>query len=63
VRTENCHDYPVTVADFVCAYTFDWANEVGLLGVCPQLLQYTEKMYARPNVPLRIAATIANLNA
>ncbi len=52
----------VTIADFVCAYTLDWANEVGLLDGCPQLLQYLERMYARPNAPLRIAAALANLN-
>ena len=53
----------VTIADFVCAYTLDWANEVGLLDNCPQLLQYTERMYARPNAPLRIAAAFASINA
>lgn len=56
-------DNSVTVADFVCAYTFDWANEIGLLDGCPQLLQYMERMYARPNAPLRIAAAIASINA
>jgi hypothetical protein len=30
---------------------------------CPQLLQYMERMYARPNAPLRIAAAFASLNA
>lgn len=53
----------VTVADFVCAYTLDWANEVQLLEGCPQLLQYMERMYARPNAPLRIAAALASINA
>jgi glutathione S-transferase len=53
----------VTVADFVCAYTLDWANEVGLLDGCPQLLQYMERMYARPNAPLRITVAIASLSA
>ena len=53
----------VTVADFVCAYTLDWANEVRLLDGCPQLLQYLERMYARPNAPLRIAAALASINA
>jgi glutathione S-transferase len=52
----------VTIADFVCAYTLDWANEVGLLDDCPQLLQYMEQMYARPNAPLRIAAALASIN-
>jgi glutathione S-transferase len=52
-----------TVADFVCAYTLDWANEVQLLDGCPQLLQYMERMYARPNASLRISAAIASINA
>jgi glutathione S-transferase len=53
----------VTIADFVCAYTLNWANEVQLLDGCPQLLRYMERMYARPNAPLRIAAAIASINA
>ena len=53
----------VTIADFVCAHTLDWANEVRLLDGCPQLLQYLERMYARPNAPLRIAAALASINA
>ena len=55
--------HTVTVADLVCAYTLDWANEVGLLDGCPQLLGYLERMYARPHAPLRIAAALASLNA
>jgi glutathione S-transferase len=53
----------VTVADFVCAYTLDWANEVRLLDGYPQLLAYVDRMYARPNAPLRIAAALASINA
>jgi glutathione S-transferase len=53
----------VTVADFVCAYTLDWANEVQLLDDCPQLLLYMERMYARPHAPPRIAAAFASINA
>jgi glutathione S-transferase len=53
----------VTVADFVCAYTLDWANAIQLLDNCPQLLQYMERMYARPNAPLRIAAAFASISA
>jgi glutathione S-transferase len=53
----------ITVADFVCAYTLDWANEIRLLDGCPQLLRYMERMYARPNAPLRIAAALASINA
>ncbi len=45
----------VTVADFVLAYTLDWANEVKLLDRCPQLIVYMERMYARPQAPKRIA--------
>lgn len=53
----------VTVADFACAYTLDWANEFRLLDECPHLLQYIEQMYARPNAPLRIAAALESINA
>jgi glutathione S-transferase len=53
----------VTVADFVCAYTLDWANEVQLLDGCPQLLQYMERMYARLNAPLRITAAFASIHS
>jgi glutathione S-transferase len=45
----------ITVADFVLAYTLDWANEVKLLDRCPQLAAYMERMYARPKAPKRIA--------
>jgi glutathione S-transferase len=45
----------VTVADFVTAYTLDWAGEVQLLGECPTLRAYVERMYARPRAPGRIA--------
>ena len=52
----------VTVADFVAAYTLDWANEDRLLDDCPQLLAYMERMYARPNAPQRIAEAFAAIN-
>jgi glutathione S-transferase len=52
----------VTVADFTCAYTLDWANELRLLDDCPQLRQYIDRMYARPNAPLRIAAALTSIN-
>ena len=45
-----------SVADFVLAYTLDWANEWKVLDRCPQLVAYMEKMYARPKAPKRIAA-------
>jgi glutathione S-transferase len=51
----------VTVADFACAYTLDWANELQLLDECPQLRQYIEQMYARPNAPLRMATALASI--
>ena len=53
----------VTVADFVMAYTLDWGNEAKLLGACPQLLAYVERMYARPHAPPRIADAFASLGA
>ena len=52
----------VTVADFVAAYTLDWANEDRLLDDCPQLLAYMKRMYARPNAPQRIAEAFAAIN-
>ncbi|MBW4580264.1 MAG: glutathione S-transferase family protein [Tildeniella nuda ZEHNDER 1965/U140] len=52
----------VTIADFVCAYTLDWANEIQLLEGCPHLLQYMERMYARSSAPLRIAEALASIN-
>lgn len=45
----------VTAADFVVAYTLDWAGEAKLLGECPTLRSYVERMYARPRAPRRIA--------
>jgi len=53
----------VTVADFVVAYTLDWANEAQLLDGFPQLLAYMERMYARPHVPPRIAQAFASIKA
>jgi glutathione S-transferase len=52
-----------TVADFVLAYTLDWANEVQLLDAFPQLKAYIERMYARPDAPMRIAKALASINA
>jgi glutathione S-transferase len=53
----------VSVADFVLAYTLDWANEVGLLEDCPRLRHYFERMYERPHAPMRIAAAFASIRA
>lgn len=51
----------ITVVDFVMAYTLDWAEEAGLLGGCPTLRAYVERMYARPNAPMRIPEAFASL--
>ena len=51
----------VTVADFVAAYTLDWANEIKLLEGLPLLRAYMERMYARPKAPPRIAAALASI--
>jgi glutathione S-transferase len=51
----------VTVADFVTAYTLDWANEYRLFDDFPTLRTYMERLYARPNAPLRIAAAFASI--
>jgi glutathione S-transferase len=48
-----------TVADFVLAYTLDWANEEALLEDFPTLKQYMETMYRRPKAVMRIAAASA----
>ena len=45
----------VSIADFVLAYTLDWACEARLLDEFPSLRAYMERMYARPKAPLRIA--------
>jgi glutathione S-transferase len=51
----------VSVADFVAAYTLDWANEAQLLGELPTLRAYMERMYARPKAPQRIAEAFKSL--
>lgn len=51
----------VTVADFVAAYTLDWANEVHLLDTSPNLHAYMERMYARPRAPPRISQAFTGL--
>ena len=45
----------VSVADFIVAYTLDWAGEAKLLGDYPALRSYMERMYSRPRAPRRIA--------
>ncbi len=49
----------ITVADFVLAYTLDWAKETKLLDGLPRLEAYMEEMYARPRAPMRIKAAFA----
>jgi glutathione S-transferase len=44
----------VTVADFVLAYTLDWAQMGGLLDGLPRLEAYMGRMYDRPRAPMRI---------
>lgn len=51
----------VTVADFVLAYTLDWANEIQLLDPFPTLETYMERMYKRPRAPMRIAVALASI--
>jgi len=51
----------ITVADFVLAYTLDWANEIQLLTSFPTLLEYMERMYKRPKAPQRIATALASI--
>ena len=51
----------MTVGDIVLAYTLDWGNEIGLLGACPQLGAYLERMYARPNAAPRIRDALASM--
>lgn len=51
----------VTVTDFVLAYTLDWANEQALLDETPALVRYMERMYARPNAPMRIRKALASV--
>ena len=52
-----------TVADFVLAYTLDWANEIQLLAPFPTLVAYMESMYERPKAPQRIATALASIGS
>ncbi len=52
----------VTIADFVMAYTLDWANEFQMLEGFPGLKAYMTKMYARPHAAPRIAQAFASIN-
>jgi glutathione S-transferase len=44
----------VSVADFVLAYTLDWASIGDLLDGLPRLEGYMLRMYDRPHAPMRI---------
>jgi glutathione S-transferase len=50
-----------SVADPVIAYTLDWANLLQLLDEFPQLVDYMEAMYSRPNAAPRIMDAFASL--
>lgn len=51
----------LSVADFMAAYTLDWANEGKMLGDAPQLRAYVETIYARPTAPMTIKEGFAAL--
>jgi glutathione S-transferase len=51
----------VTIADFVLAYTLDWAGEAQLLEDFPACRAYVERMYARPRAATRIGPALASL--
>src|SRR5262249_42067026 len=53
----------VTAADFVVAYTLDWANEAKLLGGFPASIGSVEGMYARPRAPRRIGEAFKQIQA
>ncbi len=51
----------MTIADCITAYVLDWGNENELIGGCPNLKAYLERIYARPRAPQRIAEAMASL--
>ncbi len=51
----------LSVADFIAAYTLDWANWAGMLGDAPRLQAYMETMYARSTAPMTIKQGFASL--
>lgn len=53
----------LTAADCVTAYTLDWGDEARLIGDCPRLRAYVERMYARPKAPPRIAEAFKSIRA
>lgn len=53
----------LSVADFMAAFTLDWANDAEMLAGTPRLLTYLETMYARPTAPMTIKQGFAALRA
>jgi glutathione S-transferase len=51
-----------TVADFIGAFTLDWADETGFLDQSPNLKAFVDRMYARSAAPPKIAEGFASLN-
>jgi glutathione S-transferase len=51
-----------TVADFVAAYTLDWADEQGLLDAAPNCRRFVERMYRSAKAPPRIAEAFSCLS-
>ena len=51
----------LSVADFIAAYTLDWANEGQMLADAPRLRAYIATMYARPTAPMTIKQGFATL--
>ena len=51
----------LSVADFIAAYTLDWANEAKMLAKAPRLRSFVETMYARPTAPMTIKEGFAAL--
>jgi glutathione S-transferase len=51
----------LSVADFIAAYTLDWANEAGMLDDAPSLRTYLTTMYARPAAPMTIKQGFASI--
>jgi glutathione S-transferase len=52
-----------SVADFIGAFTLDWADEQDLLDDRPALKAFVQRMYARETAPPTIKEGFASLNA
>lgn len=50
-----------SVADFIAAYTLDWADEQVLLDTSPNCLAFVNRLYANPAAPPRIREGFACL--